>query len=146
MILRFSKGVWFISIVGVLAALLFAYANLPEKVLISQQGADFLYVDREGFFYGSLAIVAIVNSLVFILSAVFNKDIPLRTWFNGLISVLNIFFVVSFLLINAINSTERFELERTAFLIYGSIILIAVWAISWPIYLLVRKFWIKPAT
>jgi hypothetical protein len=144
MFLRFSKGLWFISILGTLAALLFAYANLPENVLVSQQGADFLYVEREGFFYGSLAVVTIVNSLVFLVSAVAKSNIPLRTWFNGLVSVLNIFFIVSFLLINAINSTERFQLERTGFLIYGSIILIAVWAISWPVYLLVRKFWIKP--
>jgi hypothetical protein len=140
MVLRISKGAWFISILGLLATLLFVYASLPDDVIVLQEGADFLYLGKEGFFYLSLVAITLINALVFAVSALFKADQDLRTWFNGLVTVLNIFFIISFFLVNAINSNEKFDFERIGFIIYGSVILIAVWAISWPIYLLIRKF------
>jgi hypothetical protein len=125
---------------GLLATLLFVYAALPEDVIVMQQGTEFLYAGRETFFYVSLVVVTLINAMVFMISALFRSDEGLRAWFNGLVVVLNIFFIIAFFLLNAINSNEKFDFERIGFMIYGSVALIAVWAISWPIYLLVRKF------
>ena len=140
MALKISKGVWLVSIMGVLAAMLFVYAGLPEDVVVMEGSTGFIYAGRETFFYVSLAVITLVNALVFMVSTLFKKDEALRAWFNGLVITLNIFFVVSLFLFNAINSNEKFDLERIGFLIYGSVILIAVWAISWPIFALIRKF------
>jgi hypothetical protein len=144
MALRLSRGLWFVSMLGLLAALLFVYAALPEDVIVLQDGADFIYAGREIFFYACLVCVTLINALVFFVSSVFKNDEPLKTWFNGLVVVLNIFFIVAFFLINAVNSNEKFDYAKIGFVIYGSVVLIAVWAISWPIYLLIRKFSGKP--
>ena len=140
MVLKLSKGVWLISVMAILATLLFVYAGVPENVIVMQDGSDFMYVGRETFFYVSLAVITLINSLVFMVSAMFKKDELLRAWFNGLVVVLNLFFIISQLVINSINSTEKFDFERIGFMVYGSVILIAVWAISWPIIALIRKF------
>jgi hypothetical protein len=145
MSLKISRGVWFISILLLLAALLFVYASLPEDVIVLQEGADFLYLGRETFFYVCLVVITLINAMVFMVGALFKKDEALRTWFNGLIVILNIFFATSFFLISAINSNEKFDFERIGFMVYGSVILIGIWAISWPIYLLIRKISGKPA-
>jgi hypothetical protein len=105
-----------------------------------RNGTDFLYSGREGFFYLALFGTTLVNSLVFLVSALFKKDGALRTWFNVLVSILNIFFVVSLLVINAINSAEKFAFEDIGFMVYGSVGLIALWALAWPVYALIRKF------
>jgi hypothetical protein len=140
MVLKLSKGVWLVSVMAMLAALLFVYAGVPENVIVTQNGADYVYVGREVFFYVSLAVITLINSLVFMVSAMYKKDELLRAWFNGLVGVLNLFFIISLLLINSINSNEKFDYERIGFMIYGSVILVAVWAISWPIIALIRKF------
>jgi hypothetical protein len=140
MALKFSRAAWFLSILTALAALLFAYASLPEDVIVFQEGSEFIYTGKEMFFYSSLLIIALINSMVFLVSALYKSNEPLRTWFNGQMSVLNLFFIISLLLINAINSNEKFNFERIGFIIYGSVILIALWALSWPVYLIIRKF------
>lgn len=140
MVLKLSKGLWLVSVLGVLAALLFVYAGLPEDVIVLQEGTDFVYLGREAFFYICLSVITLVNALVFMVGSVYRKDEALRAWFNGMVVILNIFFVLSLFLINAINSNEKFNFDRIGFLIYGSIALIAVWATSWPIFVLIRKF------
>jgi hypothetical protein len=139
MVLKISRGIWFVSILAVMATSLFVYASLPEDVIVLQNGVDYLYASRESFFYVSLIVVTLINSLVFLVGALFEKDQALRTWFNGLMAILNIFFIVSFLLIGAINSNEKFKYEDIGFMIYGSVALIAVWAVGWPVYVLIRK-------
>lgn len=145
MVLKISKGVWFVSVLGVLAALLYVYANLPEQVLVMQQGTDLFHLGREGFFYASLAAITLVNALVFVFSALFKKDSALRTWFNLLTVCLNVFFVISFFLVSAINSFEKFNFEKIGFMVYGSLMLIALCALGWPVYWLIRKFSGKPS-
>lgn len=140
MALKLSKGLWLVSVLALLAALLFVYASVPEDVIVMQQGTDFVYAGRESFFYITLIVVTLINAMVFMVSALYKKDEALRTWFNGMIIILNVFFILSLFLINAINSNEKFDFERIGFLIYGSIALIAVWATSWPIFVLIRKF------
>ena len=136
--LKISRGIWFVSVLGMLAAFLFVYASLPDDVLVMQEDST-VYVGREGFFYAGLAIVTLVNAMVFMIGSVYRPNIPMRIWFNGLVTALNIFFVIAFLLINAVNSNEKFDFGRIGFMIYGSLVLVVVWAISWPVYLLTRK-------
>lgn len=140
MLLRLSKGLWLVSVLGVLATLLFVYAGLPEDLIVMQSGGEFVYLGRETFFYFALVAITLTNALVFMVSALYKKDEALRTWFNGLVVILNIFFVVSLFLINAINSNEKFDFDRIGFMIYGSVALIGVWATAWPIFVLIRKF------
>ncbi len=145
MILKISKGVWAVSILGVLAALLFVYASLPESVLVFSGDSEPVYLGRETFFYVALIAVTLINTMVFPVSALFKKDVALRTWFNFLVVVLNIFFIISLFVINSINSNEKFKFEEIGFLVYGSVILIAVWTVAWPVYFLIRKFSAKPS-
>ena len=51
MFLKLMRGVWFVSILGALAALLLVYASLPEEVIFLQEGADFLQLSREACFW-----------------------------------------------------------------------------------------------
>src|SRR5436190_13533891 len=108
MVLKFSKALWFLSILGVLTALLFVYASLSD-ILFFQIGADSMQVGREPFFYVSLAVITLINALVFVVSALLKKNEAFRTWFNGLVVVLNIFFMITLFLISAINSNEKFD-------------------------------------
>jgi len=57
--------------------------------------------------------------------------------------VLNVFFVMSLSFISLYNSNEKFDYSRIDFAIYGSVILIVVWALAWPVYSLYRKFTVK---
>ena len=128
------------SVLGLLAVLLYVYASLPEDVIISQAEGNVLYGGREGVFYAVLITITLINALVFVMGSIYKNDNALRSWFNGLMVVMNIFFVIALLLLFAINSNERFNFESVGFMVYGSVILVAVWAISWPIYFLIRKF------
>lgn len=145
MVLKISRGVWFVSALGLLAALLYVYAMLPEELILTQEGSDYIYGSREPFFYVVLVVITLINALVFLVSAVYEKNTDLRTWFNGLITVLNIFFVMSLFLVGAMNSSEKFDYADIGFLMYGSVILIAVWAAAWPVFLVIRKFSSKAA-
>jgi hypothetical protein len=140
MFLKVSRGVWLISILGALAALLFVYASLPEEVVLFEDGPQFLALGREPFFYLVLGLITLVNAFVFMVSALFKRDEGFRGWFNGLISTINLFFVISLFFINSLNSGEKFNFEKIGFLTYASVVIVALWAIAWPIYAAIRKF------
>jgi hypothetical protein len=137
MIFKIFRAVWFFSLLGVLAALLYVYADLPENVIVQQEGIETVLLTRDVFFYIVVAFLTIINVLVYLISSLYKKDHTFRAWFYGLIIAINFFFVVGLFLINAYNSDERFDFSRIGFAIYGSVGLVALWAISWP---LVRFF------
>lgn len=138
--LKIFKAFWFLSMLMLLANLLYVYASLPEKVAIQDESGEFASIDREAFFYFVTFLVALVNVLVYIVSYVFKKDTDLRAWFHGLIICVNIFFMISLNFIALFNSGERFDYSQIDFVIYGSIGLFVLWAAGWPIYLVYRKF------
>jgi hypothetical protein len=140
MALRIVRGVWFISTFAALGILLLIYAALPEEVFLFQQGIDYISVSKETFFYLTLAFLTLLNSLVYVVKALFEKDETFRAWFHGLIITLNIFFVITLFFLNATNGSERFDFTRIGYLIYGSVLLVGLWALSWPVILIVRKF------
>jgi cytochrome c biogenesis factor len=134
MVLKVFKAVWFLSVVIVLADLLWVYASLPERVIVQETTQGRIEVDRNGFFYIVMTILALCNALVYATPKLFRDQEDFRTWFYGLIISLNIFFVVGMSLINLYNSAEHFDYPRIGFIIYGSVLLVIGWAMSWPVY------------
>lgn len=134
MALKIFKAVWFLSMMAVLGNLLYIYAGLPENVVIREERLGSTAVSREMFFYLALLSLTVVNVTVYLVSKAIPKDEDTRAWYHGLVITLNIFFVVAFSLVGTVNSAERFNFAKIGFLIYGSVILFVVWAISWPVY------------
>lgn len=133
MILKLFRAGWFFSVLVVLIALLYVYASLPAVVVIQQQGAAQVSIDREIFFYGLLIVIAFINVMVFIVAKVFKQNEKFRSWFCGQIITLNIFFVIAMSFISLLNSNESYDYSRIGFVIYGSVGLVVVWALSWPV-------------
>ena len=143
MLLSISRGFWLISVLSALAALLYVYAGLPEVVFLSKGDLEVNSADRELMFYVTLGVIALVNAMVFAFAAVYERQQGLRAWFNGLVVTLNIFFIVVLFFVNSSNSNEKFDYNRIGFIVYSSIGLVVVWAISWPIILVARKIFAK---
>lgn len=133
MMFKIFRAVWFFSLIGVLCALLYVYADLPESVIVQQQGIETVLIERDVFFYIMLALLTITNALVYVIASLYKHDLSFKAWFYGLIITLNLFFVVGLFLVNAYNSDERFDFSRIGFVIYGSVGLMILWAISWPV-------------
>ena len=135
MILKVFKAVWFLSLLGVMGNLMYVYAGLPEQVNVAEEGGATTYVmNREALFYSALAFIAILNLLIFLFSKSITPGEGFRTWLHGLVITLNIFFVVGFSFIGLYNSSEHFDYTRIGPIIYGSVGLVVLWAISWPVY------------
>lgn len=144
MILKVFKAVWFLSLLGVLANLFYVYAGLPDQVSVAEEGGATAYVmDKEALFYAALAFIGILNLLVYLFSKSITPDEGFRAWLHGLVITLNIFFVVGFSFIGLYNSAEHFDYTRIGPIIYGSVILVALWAIAWPIISISRRVFAK---
>jgi hypothetical protein len=143
MLLKVFRVIWFVSVLALFATLLFNYAGWAEELIIQQDGSKNVTISKEVLFYLLVAIFAFVNVLVYVTSKIFQRNIPFRTWFHGLITTINIFFVIALSLIGLYNSFEAFDYERIGFIIYGSVALILVWALTWPVYLMIQKISLK---
>lgn len=139
MALKLLKAVWFLSMVLALMALLYVYATLPQEVVVQDDGNARVSISNEAFFYGVMVFIAVTNVMVFIIGKIFKTQSDLRTWFYGLIASLNLFFIVAINFISLYNSAERFDFNRIAFVIYGSVALVVISSVAWPVYLLFRR-------
>ncbi|MDZ7647947.1 MAG: hypothetical protein U5K54_12650 [Cytophagales bacterium] len=140
MILKIFKGVWFFSLVGLLVMFFYVYAGLPETVSL-WEGEEPVLVSKNGIFYFSLLLMAVVNIMVFIVRNLISKNNePFNTWFYGLIIAINVFLISSFGLLNVTNGGERYDYSGMAPTIYGSLILICISILSWPVYKIVQRF------
>jgi hypothetical protein len=141
MVLKIFKGVWFFSLLGLLITFFYVYAGLPETVNLWEEGVA---ISRNRMFYLSIVLMALVNVMVFMARNLIGKQNEgFTTWFYGLIISINFFFIVSLGLINVFNGGDRYDYSRMAPAIYGSLILICAWIISWPVYLLSQKIQAK---
>ncbi|RAW01274.1 hypothetical protein [Pseudochryseolinea flava] len=140
MILKVFKSIWFVSLLGLLTAMMLVYASLGEVVVIQQNGLDQVALSRESFFYIVLILSVVVNMTVYLIKLFYLKNEDFRSWYHGLVITINLFLVVSLFLINAFNSGERFDFSRIAFVIYGSVGLVVAWAIAWPVIKVFRRF------
>jgi len=139
MTLKLFKAIWFLSMLAVLANLLYVYASLPEQVSLMEEGVETYAIGREQLFYSAMVVIAIANVMVYLFSKSIAPDENFRTWLHGLVITLNIFFIIGLSFISLYNSVEKFDFSRIGFIIYSSVILVIVWALSWPVYSLGRK-------
>ena len=139
MAVKIFKFVWFFSLLATGAIFFYVYASLPLEVAVLP--GDNVTISREGLFYSVLGIIGLINVLVFIVAKLFKEEqTDFTSWFYGLVAALNLFFVTVINFLGVTNSGERFDYSGLGILIYGSIGLIVIWSISWPIYSLSRKF------
>ena len=143
MVLKLLKAIWFLSMLVTLGALLFVYASLPQEVLVQDDREARVAISNELFFYLAMALIAISNALVFVMAKVFKTNEELRAWFFGLIITLNVFFIIGMNFISLYNSAEKFDYDRIAVIIYGSLGLIILWAVAWPVYVIFKRSSLK---
>jgi len=139
MVLKLLKAIWFLSMLVTLGALLFVYASLPQEVLVQDDTEARVAISNELFFYLAMLLIAISNALVFVMAKVFKTNEELRAWFFGLIIALNIFFIIGMNFISLYNSEEKYDYDRLAVIIYGSLALIILWAVAWPVYVIFKR-------
>jgi len=141
MALKLFKAVWAFSLLAVLGTFMYVYASLPENVILQESESTFS-ISREVFFYIILALLALCNMLVFVFSKLYSRegDQDFLTWFYGQIITLNFFFIIALSYASLYNSSEKFDYSRIAWVIYGSVGLMIVWALTWPVYAGIRRF------
>jgi hypothetical protein len=140
MFLKLSRAGWLFSALAMFATLIYVYAGLPQEQVLIQEAEDGpVYITREQFFYISLAFYLLVNVLVFIICAIQRDKAAFRGWFYGLIICLNIFMILACLTLNVINSAEKYDFSRIGYFLYGSLGLILLWCITWPLWALYQK-------
>jgi hypothetical protein len=145
MTLKLFRAVWFLSVLLLLADLLYVYASLPETVRVQEN--ESFSIDREWFFYVVMVSIVLINVIVYLFKIMFEEGEgeDARSWFHGLIITINIFLIVSMQAISVFNSREIFDYSRVTFFLTGSLGLVICWAALWPLYLLYQKFFLKEA-
>lgn len=128
------KAVWFLSLFGGLAGLLWTYASVPQSVNITGNTT----IGREAFFYLSLFFLSVANFSMYAISK--NKLIDdyeyLRSWKYTFGTIFNCFFVASVIFIALFNSTQRFDFNYFGYLIIGFLSLLGLWLVSLPFLIL----------
>ncbi len=137
--LKIIKALWFVSVVASLLNLLYVFASIPEEIVVQQEGASQFLVGRDSFFYIIMVMLALINGMVYIFSKAYAKQESLRTWFYSVIISINIFFIISLSLISLYNSTEKYDYARISIPLYGSLGLVVIAAISWPLILAFKR-------
>lgn len=141
MVLKLLKLVWFVSVLVVLANLLYIYAGLPETVVIQED--EYVAMSREWWFYIMMIAMVLINSLVYLLKTFLPDHIDLRAWFHGLIVTINMFLIISMNAMSVYNSTQVFDHSRVIYYVTGSLTLIVLWALLWPVYRIYQKYFPK---
>ncbi|HEY8512129.1 MAG TPA: hypothetical protein VIL31_09230 [Cyclobacteriaceae bacterium] len=138
-ILRIFRSVWFLSLLAVTAALLYGYASMREEVVVRETVEGSFRISRETFFYMVLALLTIINVLVFIIARIMVRNEDFKSWFYGLVITFNIFFIVGIGFVSLYNSGEMYDYSRLQPVMYGSIALLLVWTFAWPVYVSFRR-------
>jgi hypothetical protein len=136
---RIFRSVWFLSVLVVLAALLYQYASWPEEVVIGQGNVNFITLSRDTFFYTALVILAFVNVTVYISRTFASKVDAFVAWFYGFVAVINFFLIIALSFISLFNSSENYRFGEIGFIIYGSLFLIGMWLIGGLVYWFIQK-------
>lgn len=140
MVQKIFKAVWFFSLLGTLAVFMYVYASLPVDVMVKNEG-ELIVISREAIFYIVLAIMAVVNSFVFLVSRFYTTiNVAFSSWFYGLIAVVNLFLISSVGYLFVINSGEKYDYSNLGTLLSISVGLVVVWILSWPVYVLTQKY------
>ncbi len=144
MITKIFKGVWFFSFLGTVALFLYTYASLPPELVDIGNGEKPLLVSRNSIFYFTLILLALFNASVLFFTRLRPEGkYHFHTWLYGLVICINLFISVSLQFVSLINSQERFNYESIGTIIYGSLLLIVLWTIWYPLYSLAGRFFGK---
>ena len=138
MILTVFKVVWFVSLLAMTGVFIYCYASWPQVVNFSEQEGT-ATLDKGTLFYSCLALVAVFNALVFVVSRMKYSD-AFSTWFYGLVASFHAFLVSGFIFITIFNSQEKYDYSMVGPTLYASIILLILWSASWPVYSLYIRF------
>jgi hypothetical protein len=145
MVLRIFRAVWFMSVMGVFVRLLFGYAGWQDELVIRETAGERLLISKEVLFYVAVGVIVIVNVVVYIFGKIYKNQEDLRIWIHSLVTAINLFFIVGISLIGVYNSYEKFDYSRIDFIIYGSVGLILLVALAWPLYAVYQKFFVRQA-
>lgn len=142
MILKVFKVVWFVSLFTMMGVFIYCYASWPHSVSLSEQEGG-LSIDKSILFYTCLALAGIFNALVFAIARM-NFSQQFRSWFYGMVIIFHTFFVSMFIFITIFNSLEKYNYSQVGPILYASIVLLMLWIIAWPVYLVFRRFSAQP--
>ena len=78
MALKLFRGVWFLSVLVVFASLLYTYAGLPEQVVVQEETSGQITMGRDPFFYLMVAVIVLVNIMVYVIGKMFERDQDFR--------------------------------------------------------------------
>lgn len=136
-LLRIAKVIWLLSVLAGLVSLLYVYASWPEEIVVFEDEKPLL-LSRDTVFYAFLGGMAVLNSMVYIVSALNRAEagLPVRTWYHVFTSTLNFFLIIALQYLNLFNSGEKFAYTRIGPVIYGSLALVVLTAAFWPVFTL----------
>ena len=132
------KVVWFVSLLAMTAVFVYCYASWPQVVNLSEPEGD-ISLDKGILFYSCLALAALFNALVFVVSRMKYSE-AFSTWFYGLVASFHAFLVSGLIFITIFNSLEKYDYARVGPTLYASIILLILWSAGWPVYSLYIRF------
>ena len=131
------KAVRVISSLAFLGVLLYVYAYLPDpvKLPVDLGGIRELLVNKGNLFYIMVGIFAIVSTTSFFVVRLINtlpgSEISfkknLTNWSLSFLVVINIFLILSLVIIGIINNTERAGIGHYATLAYVGPVLLVIW-------------------
>ncbi len=134
MTLKISNALRIISIIILVFVFFIAYAGLPEQVLIflDGEGNPTQYLDKNYFFYATLAVLTVSNTLIYVLAIMLGKSTVtlnqiIATHLMTLAIVINVFFSVALTFIGILNGQENFDYSSFAPFIYLSQGLFVIW-------------------
>jgi hypothetical protein len=140
MVFRIFRSIWFFSLLAVTVVLLYSYASMPEEVVVKEQGQATITLSRDTFFYIVLSFLAIINVFVFIVARIMVRNDDFKSWYYGLVTTFNFFFMIGVAFVSLYNSGESYDYSRLEVIIYGSIGLFIAWGVAWPVYLLYKRY------
>jgi len=146
MTLKITNALRVISIIILVVVFFISYAGLPEQVLafIDSKGNPAQYFSKNYFFYGTLTILILSNTLMYVLAIMLGKS---TNHINQVIAihmmtmsvVINIFFSVALTFIAILNGQENFDYASFAPFIYLSQGLFVIWVLVFIISLIRSK-------
>ena len=138
MIVKIFKLTWIVSLLAMMGVFIYCYASWPQVVMLGgEEGGN--SIDRSILFYVCLGLAGAFNALVFVITRM-NFSQAFTAWFYGVVISFHVFFVSTFIFITILNSSEKYDYSMVGPTVYGSMVLLLVWIVAWPIYLMAGKF------
>ena len=153
---RLIKYLWFITVLALLASLLWIYASLPNEVgvLANEFGEANEFLEKNQFFYVFFGFFALINIILFGLRNMLvsqterfshqldpsrrSLQLSLSQWMLAFASSLNIFFILALVYLAAFNSTDVNSLQTYQVLVYAGPVLIGLVLLS-LIFIFLKK-------